>query len=133
MARILIIDDSPIYLQFLGGVLAAAGHEVREAGSGSVGLALIAAYPAEVVISDIIMPDMDGIEVLLEVRKRSPRTRLILISGGGRHVQAGDVLRVGNSLGAWAVLSKPLTPEALLAAVNSALAPGSPAPSRVPR
>jgi DNA-binding response OmpR family regulator len=74
---------------------------------------------ADLVITDMVMPEMEGFEVLAEIRKRRPSVRILAISGGGRQ-RAADNLRMASHMGA-KVLSKPFSNNALLAAVNELL------------
>lgn len=112
MGRVLVIDDDARIRSLVRRLVEAAGHEVVEAENGKVGLERFAAYPAELVITDIFMPEMDGLEVLLELRKRSPQTRLVAMSGGGL-LSAREMLRTAEVLGAVSVMEKPFDIESL--------------------
>jgi CheY-like chemotaxis protein len=112
MARVLVIDDDARIRSVVRRVVEAEGHVVMEAENGKVALSLFDAAPADLVITDIFMPEMDGIEVLLKLRVRSPQTRLVAMSGGGV-IPARDMLRTAEALGAVSVIEKPFTIEAL--------------------
>jgi CheY-like chemotaxis protein len=124
MARVLVIDDSPTVLEIVSERLMAAGHEVLQASDGKPGLALFLRSSPDLVISDMVMPEMDGFEVLRAIRVAAPATPLILMSGGGRSLRLDDLLRTARLLGAWQVLRKPFSAEALLDVVGEALAAG---------
>jgi len=121
MARILLIDDDQAVRSVMCLTLAHFGHTVTEARNGREGIKLFDQIDVDLLITDIVMPEADGLEVLMEVAKRRPTLRIIAISGGGRQ-NAGDHLHVAKLLGATNVLAKPFSTEALLAAVNEALA-----------
>ena len=97
------------------------GYEVTTAANGRDGIRLYSSQPADVVICDILMPVMDGLEALKEMRRVSPDLKLIAISGGGVHLKM-DMLRVAELLGAAATFKKPCPIADLLAAVSQLLA-----------
>jgi DNA-binding NtrC family response regulator len=121
MARILVIDDDEQIRSVLRRALEGEGHEVLEAGDGTEALRLHRATPADLVITDILMPKKDGLEVLLALRRGSPRLKVIAMSGGGRHGQMTS-LEAARPLGAFASLSKPFKLDAMIEAVRRALA-----------
>lgn len=120
VARILVIDDEELVRQTLRLGLESAGHEVAEARNGEDGLLALEKSPADLVITDIIMPEKEGIEMIVELRRRHPRTAILAISGGSRTGNI-DFLRMARKLGATASLSKPFTNRQLLEAVDSCL------------
>lgn len=111
--KILILDDNPDMLQSLELILRHEGFETATALSGRDALALQGKAPADVLITDILMPDVDGMEVIDEFRNRWPHVRIIAISGGGERVR-GDYLSVATQIGADVTLKKPVDPEKLL-------------------
>jgi DNA-binding response OmpR family regulator len=121
MARILIIDDDDAVRSMLRQALTRFGHVVIEARDGEEGLLLFPGANADLLITDILMPEKEGLEVLLELRKVQPPVKIIAISGGGR-IHAKDYLGLAKRLGASKVLTKPFGIEALMAAVNELLA-----------
>lgn len=125
MARILLIDDDDSLRTMLRLTLSHFGHIVIEASNGKVGLELFAHANADLVITDIVMPEKEGIEVLMELRKEEPPVKIIAMSGGGR-VGATDYLRIATQLGAAKVLTKPFSNEALKAAIDEVLAADAP-------
>ncbi len=123
MATILIVDDDVAVLRGVRGFLEKAGHTVREASDGKSALRHFAGRPTDLVISDIYMPEMDGIEFLIRVREAFPEARIIAMSGGG-HLAKERVLAAASILGAVGVLEKPFEMEEVLAAVTKALEGG---------
>lgn len=120
MSRILIIDDEQPIRSVLRRVLERAGHEVGEADDGQAGLKQIAASSFDLVVTDIVMPKMEGIEFIFQVHREQPGLKVIAVSGGGR-VAPKAYLDMARSAGAVSVLVKPFTIEELLAAVDAAL------------
>lgn len=129
MARILIIDDDTDLRGTLLRVLARAGHEAREAANGLAGLQEVEREPPDLVITDLIMPEKEGIETIQELTERWPHIRILAISGaGGADDEPGPLLDA-QLFGAHAVLSKPFSVEALVAVVERLLAETDPLPS----
>lgn len=124
MASILIIDDEPSVLRILRRMLEEAGHVVTEAPDGDVAFQQFQGQPADLVITDVFMPDMDGIELLVNIRRSFPETRVLAMSGGGllsREQALGDA----SLLGADEILPKPFTKDEVLATVDRILARGN--------
>lgn len=121
MARILIIDDEPEVLRVLKRILEKEGHSVAEAPDGEAALQQFEGHPADLVITDIFMPGMDGIEFLMHVRTAFPQARVVAMSGGGI-LPRDQILGDATHLGAHVVLQKPFTREEVLQAVEQALA-----------
>src|SRR5690349_15882016 len=120
MARILLIDDDDLLRTALRLTLAHFGHTVIEARDGKEGMRLFPTAAADLVITDIVMPEKEGLEVLMELRKQRPPVKIIAISGGGR-VSPDDYLNTARQMGAARVLAKPFTNEELLATVDALL------------
>jgi len=119
MATILVIDDDASMRRTLVRILGPE-HNVIEAQDGSVGLALFATHAPELVITDIVMPKKEGIETILELRRRAPGLRIIAISGGGE-IRNADYLDMAEKLGADAAMPKPLRVADLRETVNRLL------------
>jgi CheY-like chemotaxis protein len=113
-----VVDDVIEIQQLVDHWLRHEGHDVTCASSGRQALKVIQEQPVDLVITDIIMPDGDGLEVIGQVRRKLPTARVLAISGGGMHLHAGECLKFAQSLGAHAVLMKPFKREQLLEAVN---------------
>jgi CheY-like chemotaxis protein len=130
-ARILLIDDDDSFRTMLRLTLVHFGYIVIEARDGKEGLALFKEANADLVITDIVMPEKEGLEVLMELRTRQvPPVKIIAISGGAR-VNIADNLRMAKLLGAAKTLTKPFSNEALIAAINELL-PGGGASAQPP-
>src|SRR6266436_6983968 len=106
MARIIVIDDQEPIRRVVRRALEKEGHEVLEASDGELGIALLEREPVDVVITDIFMPGMDGIQTLREIRKRFPAIKVIAMSGGDSTGMM-DLRRDAELLGAVKSLLKP--------------------------
>lgn len=119
---VVVVDDVQEIQNLLHHWLRELGWEVTCASSGREAAKLIQQQQAiDLLITDIIMPDGDGLEVITELRRRHPQARVLAISGGGLHLRATDCLKLAKSLGAHAVLLKPFKREQLLEALSSIL------------
>jgi len=108
MPRILLIDDDDAFRVMLRITLTLLEHEVQEARNGNEALLMFDEAPYDVVMTDIIMPKKDGLELIGELRKKAPGMRIIAMSGGGR-VSGTDYLKMAKSLGAHGILNKPFS------------------------
>jgi CheY-like chemotaxis protein len=106
MKKVLVIDDQESICRMLQSLIKSVGHEVRLAGNGREGLAICAEWNPDLILTDIFMPDQDGLEIIRALRKTAPQTRVIAMSGGGDMGDL-DVLRTARVMGAVAVLTKP--------------------------
>ena len=116
----MIIDDEPAVRKTLRTSLERAGYQVAEAGDGRTGLRFHAAAPADVIITDIFMPDFDGIETIRELRRVAPGVKVIVVSGGDS-TGTLNMLDDAKLRGADRAFHKPLKPEELLGAVREML------------
>ena len=119
--RILVADDDPGIRRILQIGLTKAGYEVAEARDGAEAMRLWRDDGADLVISDIYMPDKDGLEVIRELRAKSPTTPIIAMTDGGRSKNL-DPLRHSETFGASRTIAKPFTLEDMLAIVKQLLA-----------
>ncbi len=117
MTRILIIDDNPDILQLYSRALKKAGYEVVEALNGKMGTMLYHDNPTDLVITDIVMPEKEGIETIRELRRDYPDAKIIAISGGGSAMASSTCLLLAERLGAQRTLMKPIKLSELLAVV----------------
>jgi len=129
MSRILVIEDSEELRRLLCRALTPAGHEVVATGSGEEGIRRFRERPADLIITDIFMPEMDGLEVIRTLRRESSAFRVIAISGGGSLGNI-DILRSAKQMGADRILAKPFRFQELLQIVAELTAP--PADAGVP-
>jgi len=116
MAKIFVFDDEPSILLMLKKMLEKAGHEVDIALNGREGMGLFEKEIPDLLITDIIMPEKEGLETIIELRKKYPDLKIIAISGGGR-IDPNGYLPGAKLLGANMVFSKPLDQKELLSAV----------------
>ncbi len=124
MARILIVDDDPAVQMTVRLLLEREGHDVFVAGDGRTGLASIEREKFDLLLLDIFMPAMDGLEMMRLIRRHRPQLPIIVISGRPMTVHScsePDFLGMATKLGAVQALPKPFKPAALLAAVAGCL------------
>ena len=121
MASILLIDDNESLRAMMAHALTLAGHKVITAGDGKAAMRAFAQHAVDLVITDLVMPDQDGVETLMLLRKSHPKLPVIAISGDSP-THAALYLSVARKLGAVATLQKPFAVGALLAAAETALA-----------
>ena len=121
MQRILIIDDERDVRDSVKGVLDLAGYEAVTAENATDALEQLGRTPTDLVITDIIMPEKEGIETIRDIRDACPGAKIIAISGGGR-IGNTDFLRIARQLGASDVIAKPLDPDHFINIVRERLA-----------
>jgi CheY-like chemotaxis protein len=108
MLRILVIDDDAGIRRMLRLCLESMGYAVSEAGDGKEGMELFEKQPADLVITDLVMPGKEGIETIRALRKAHPHLKIIAMSGGSV-AKTSDNLKMAKSLGANAAFSKPFS------------------------
>lgn len=117
MAKILVIDDIEAIRQSIVYILKSDGHEIEEAENGLVGLDMIKNGTYDMVITDILMPEKDGTEMMIELRDEGINVPVLAISGGGRLVSGDYALKLAENY-ANDVLRKPFTKDELREKVN---------------
>jgi DNA-binding response OmpR family regulator len=120
MIRILVIDDDIKIREMLKQYLERAEYEVLIAPDGKAALKLHSANPVDLIITDIVMPEKDGLETIMELRRRFPAVKVIAISGGGK-IEANEYLDIAKAMGVTRTFSKPFELRELLAAVRELL------------
>ena len=115
--RVLLIDDDELVRTVVRRFLERSGHLVSEASDGRTGLHEFTADAPDVVVTDLIMPGMDGLEVIAAMHRTNPQVPIVAISGGGKWLEAEGALSLAKYLGASAVFPKPLDMHAFLATV----------------
>lgn len=120
MARILVVDDDPDILGLVRSVLTRSGHEVSVAEGGRQAAEIVRASMPDLLIIDVVMPDVGGIETILGLRREYPGLKTVVISGR-IPVEQDSVQNLADPLGAECVLGKPFTPDALIDCVDRAL------------
>jgi len=108
MPRILLVDDDEPFRKMLRLSLVRLGHEVVEARDGREAVRAVREAPPDVMITDLVMPEKEGLETIDEVRRQYPGLKIIAISGGGR-VNASDYLKIARAMGADQTLAKPFS------------------------
>ena len=120
MALILIIDDNNQFRAMLREMLERTGYEIVEASDGKEGLKLYREKATDLIITDLIMPEKEGLETIMELRRDFPDVKIIAISGGGR-LDPGQYLSMAKGFGARYTFTKPVEREELLQAVEELL------------
>lgn len=120
MPRILLVDDDDTFRKALRMSLARMGHDVVEARDGKEAVRLIREDPPDVMITDLVMPEKEGLETIDEVRRQYPDLKIIAMSGGGR-VNGSDYLKIARAMGADRVLAKPFSVDEIAASLAELL------------
>ena len=120
MANILVIDDHATVRLSTKMALEDAGHQVEDAANGLEGMFRLQAKPVDLVVTDIFMPEKEGLETIDEIKQKYPETKIIAISGGGR-MEPGDYLVIAEQVGADRTLVKPFDIRVLVATVDDLL------------
>jgi DNA-binding response OmpR family regulator len=126
MRTVLIIDDEHELCELLKDSLEQAGFYVSTAENGAQGIEEYQRHPFSVVITDIIMPEKEGLETILELRQLNKDVRIIAISGGGKSGRSDDILRHAKMLGADGIVAKPLVIKDLIALIHRLMPKESP-------
>ncbi len=117
---LLVVDDDANIRQIMRLLLEAAGYHVHCAADGKEAMKFVEAQSFDLILTDILMPGSDGLELLSAMKKSRLTTRVVVMSGGGM-IGVADYLKLANKLGAHGVLEKPFTSETLLATVANLL------------
>lgn len=121
MAQVLVVDDDPQLCALLAQMLTAGGHRVTATRNGVEALAAYQAEGADLMITDILMPEKDGIELISRLKLTAPELKILAISGGSRHYARHFILGSAQVIGADATLAKPFTRSELFAALDRLL------------
>jgi len=117
MKKILIIDDNELFRDMMKELLERAGYQVFEAINGNDGLKIAGEISADLIVTDIIMPEKEGLEIIIELRKDNPEVKIIAVSGGGRLTPEFH-LSLAEKLGVQKSFTKPFDNKQFLAAVK---------------
>jgi CheY-like chemotaxis protein len=115
--KVCVIEDDPLLLRHLEDMLERLDYQVMTAATVDDGLVIVRTWAPDVVLVDILMPDRDGLNFIMETRHLREDMRVVAMTGGGR-LGPGPILRMASGLGAHAVLTKPFTEDALKAALS---------------
>ncbi len=121
MKRVLVIDDDQAIRKLIRTILGKEGFEILEAAGGKEGLRLFDPRSIDAVITDVLMPEIDGLAVIRQIRQQYPLTPIVALSGGGRVLTPEVSLGVAKKVGAFQSLAKPFTRSELLRAVRAVL------------
>ncbi|MDO8543766.1 MAG: response regulator [Opitutaceae bacterium] len=120
---ILIVDDDDSARTVFAVVLERAGHIVTQTGDGRQALALLRSQPFDVVLTDVIMPDIDGLEIVTAAKALNPRPRVVAMSGGSKYLGADFCLKLAGAMSGGTTLTKPFSTDELIAAVEGGPVP----------
>lgn len=120
---ILVADDEESIRVVLSQLLTKAGHAVTLVTNAREAAEHLRRKTFDLVITDVLMPDGDGVDLIADVKKLQPQTRILAMSGGGRYLEGSDYLKLATGLGAHAAIEKPFKWEQLQAVIAKALAP----------
>ena len=120
MAKILVIEDDEIVRGVIRRVLQSKGFDVLEASDGKQGVDVFREKSADLVITDIVMPNKEGLETIRDLRRLDPQVKIIAISGGGRNTP-DDYLDVAEKFGAMRTFEKPFEWDDLIQAITELL------------
>lgn len=124
---ILVADDEEGIRKLIVHWLEGQGHTVAAVGCAQEAIQRLGEQQFDLVITDVVMPDGDGFELIASFRKQQPAARIVAISGGGRFLQGADCLRIARGLGAHAAVMKPFNSAQLQAGIDLALRQVEPA------
>ncbi len=121
MSSILVVDDEDQIRRLICETLERAGYHVTEARDGKEALSLHRLAPADLIIMDILMPDQDGLETTVALRRESPDVKIIVITGGSDMIGILNYLDVAKMMGAHGTLQKPFEMKTLLETIQAEL------------
>ena len=119
--QILVIEDDFAVRELIQETLLRAGYDVRSAEDGDVGMSMFRERNPDLVITDIIMPQKEGLQTIREMKLEAPQVKVIAMSGGGRHSN-GDYLKLARKFGAERTVAKPFMRDEMLSIVREVLA-----------
>ncbi|MFC1524084.1 response regulator [Thermodesulfobacteriota bacterium] len=118
--RILVVDDNHLVRKLLGEIIESAGYEIFEAENGKLALKVFRENPFDLVITDIFMPEVDGLEIIKALHGDYPDVKIIAISGDSA-LAPDNYLRLAEDCGAFRIFSKPIKVDDLLNAIEEAI------------
>lgn len=116
--RILVVEDDPLVKDVIEMTLRRAAYDVMAVSSGLDAKAILSDENFDVIVTDILLPDSDGFDVIELASRTNPEARVIAMSGGGEHLRPAYLMKIGMAVGATTALVKPFTIGELLAAVR---------------
>jgi CheY-like chemotaxis protein len=124
MPKILLVDDDEPFRKMLHKTLERAGYQVQDAPNGKAALELYRQEPTDLIITDLVMPEKEGLETIMELRRLNPAVKIIAMSGGGRMNPEVNLV-MAQRLGAKRTLAKPFSQQEILDAIARVLAEAS--------
>ena len=118
---ILVADDEDSIRSLLEHFLKSAGHRVVVVGNAREAYEVMTRQAFDLVITDVLMPEGDGLDLITELKKAQPNARILAISGGGRYLEGSDYLKLAKGLGAHSAMMKPFTWQQLKDAIHEVL------------
>ncbi len=118
MTQILVVDDVPGVRHSIVSILKRAGHDVEEADSGTRALEMVDRFKPHIVVTDVMMPGIDGVETIDRIKQKVPTAKFVAVSGGGSLVQADEALKMA-AVAADAILAKPFGNDDLLETIET--------------
>lgn len=122
MASILVIDDDSFMREMLTQMVTLHGHEVKSAENGKIAEQLLKENAFDLVITDIVMPEKEGLETIIQIHKQHPGKPIIAMSGGAR-IEPSSYLDLAKELGAWYTFVKPFNRHEMIQAINNCVNP----------
>ncbi len=113
MIRVLVVDDDEAFRQTVCDLLLDGDFEILSAESGAQSFAVLRNQSVDIVLTDIVMPDEDGLEIVRKIKKMNPAPKIVAMSGGGR-IAATDYLEIARLMGASATIKKPFKRQELV-------------------
>lgn len=120
MPSILLVDDDELVRNLLSEILRRADYEVEIAQNGQEAIKLYGERAYDLIVTDLLMPEKEGLEMIMELRRLHPEIRIIAMTGGGR-MDPDALLNAASLFGAWRIMRKPFTPEEFIQAVTEHL------------
>ena len=121
MANILVVDDNVPFVKAQAEFLCRSGHTASTAANGKEAMNLVAHNDFDLVITDLIMPEKEGLETIAELRRVAPKIKIIAMSGGTVLIDAKDSLSMARMFGASLTIAKPFSGQALIDAITQVL------------
>lgn len=121
MSRIIVVDDEPQVRKLLKAFIEAGNHEVTDVCGGAQALDACRSAEPDLVVTDLVMPEKNGIDLILSLKEEFPKLPIVAISGGGGIVGRYDYLDIADLMGANRVLKKPISKDELLSAISTVL------------
>ncbi len=121
MTRIIVMEDDEVYLNIIVGILENAGYEAEGALNGKIGMQLFSIKPADLIVTDLIMPIQDGVETIGILKDQAPEVKIIAMSAGDSSGGLKNYSKLAVEFGADAFLEKPVNRNVLIEKIEQLL------------